>query len=95
MPDEPVDWLFCDMVWRPLEVAQMLGRWARQHQATLLVANFKLPMKRKAEMVSEIRKTLENRRLARRENAAALSRPGRVHRDRQSRLTGASRVAFQ
>jgi len=59
MPDEPVDWLFCDMAWRPLEVAQMLARWARQRAATLLVANFKLPMKRKAEMVAELRRTLE------------------------------------
>lgn len=58
-PDEPVDWLFCDMAWRPLEVAQMLGRWARKRWATLLVANFKLPMKRKAEMVREVRSTLE------------------------------------
>jgi 23S rRNA (cytidine2498-2'-O)-methyltransferase len=59
-PDEPADWLFCDMAWRPLEVAQMLARWARRRDATLLVANFKLPMKRKAEMVSKIRRTLES-----------------------------------
>jgi 23S rRNA (cytidine2498-2'-O)-methyltransferase len=59
-PDEPVDWLLCDMAWRPLEVAQMLARWARRRDATLLVANFKLPMKRKAEMVSKIRATLES-----------------------------------
>jgi 23S rRNA (cytidine2498-2'-O)-methyltransferase len=58
-PDEPVDWLFCDMAWRPLEVAQMLARWARRRDATFLVANFKLPMKRKAEMVARIRQTLE------------------------------------
>jgi 23S rRNA (cytidine2498-2'-O)-methyltransferase len=58
-PEEPVDWLLCDMAWRPLEVAQMLARWARRRDATLLVANFKLPMKRKAEMVARIRQTLE------------------------------------
>jgi 23S rRNA (cytidine2498-2'-O)-methyltransferase len=58
-PDEPADWLFCDMAWRPLEVAQMLARWARRRDATLLVANFKLPMKQKAEMVARIRRTLE------------------------------------
>lgn len=58
-PDEPVDWLFCDMAWRPLEVAQMLARWARRKWASLLVANFKLPMKRKAEMVRDVRATLE------------------------------------
>jgi 23S rRNA (cytidine2498-2'-O)-methyltransferase len=59
-PDEPVDWLLCDMAWRPLEVAQMLARWARRRNATLLVANFKLPMKKKAEMVAKIRQTLES-----------------------------------
>jgi 23S rRNA (cytidine2498-2'-O)-methyltransferase len=59
-PEEPVDWLFCDMAWRPLEVAQLLARWARQKSATLLVANFKLPMKRKAEMVAQIRQVLED-----------------------------------
>ncbi len=60
IPDEPVDWLFCDMAWRPLEVAQMLARWARKHAASLLVANFKMPMKKKAEMVAQIRRTLED-----------------------------------
>lgn len=54
-PEEPVDWLFCDMAYRPLEVAQMLGRWARRRHTRLLVANFKLPMKRKVEMVERIR----------------------------------------
>lgn len=53
-PDEPVDWLLCDMAWRPLEVAQLLGRWARRRQTRMLVANFKLPMKRKAEMVAHL-----------------------------------------
>jgi 23S rRNA (cytidine2498-2'-O)-methyltransferase len=53
-PEEPADWLFCDMAWRPLEVAQMLGRWARLRQTRMLVANFKLPMKRKAEMVARL-----------------------------------------
>jgi 23S rRNA (cytidine2498-2'-O)-methyltransferase len=57
-PDETVDWLFCDMAWRPLEVAQLLGRWARRRQTRMLVANFKLPMKRKAEMVARLRELL-------------------------------------
>jgi 23S rRNA (cytidine2498-2'-O)-methyltransferase len=60
VPDEPVDWLFCDMVFRPVEVARLLARWAREHLATMLVANFKLPMKRKAETVLEIRAMLES-----------------------------------
>ncbi len=58
-PEEPVDWVFCDMAWRPLEVAEMLGRWARRRSATLLVANFKLPMKQKADMVARVHAVLE------------------------------------
>jgi 23S rRNA (cytidine2498-2'-O)-methyltransferase len=57
-PEETVDWLFCDMAWRPLEVARMLARWARKRYTRFLVANFKLPMKRKAEMVEQLRGTL-------------------------------------
>jgi 23S rRNA (cytidine2498-2'-O)-methyltransferase len=30
LPDEPVDWLLCDMAWRPLEVAQLLAKWGRR-----------------------------------------------------------------
>jgi 23S rRNA (cytidine2498-2'-O)-methyltransferase len=47
-PEEPVDWLFCDMAWRPLEVAALLAKWARRGWARLMVANFKLPMKQRA-----------------------------------------------
>jgi 23S rRNA (cytidine2498-2'-O)-methyltransferase len=54
-PDEPMDWLFCDMAWRPLEVAALLAKWGRRRWARMLVANLKLPMKRKAEMVARLR----------------------------------------
>jgi 23S rRNA (cytidine2498-2'-O)-methyltransferase len=57
-PDETVDWLFCDMAWRPREAAQMLAKWARKRWARILVANLKLPMKQKAEMVRELREIL-------------------------------------
>jgi 23S rRNA (cytidine2498-2'-O)-methyltransferase len=48
-PEETVDWLFCDMAWRPLEVAALLAKWARRRWARLLIANIKLPMKQRAE----------------------------------------------
>ncbi|SRR5579883_983200 len=54
-PREPVDWLFCDMAWRPLEVAQLLAKWGRKKLARTLVANLKLPMKQKAEHVAKVR----------------------------------------
>lgn len=60
MPDEPVDWLFCDMAWRPLEVAQLLAKWARKGWAAQLVANIKLPMKDKLPTVLRARHTLED-----------------------------------
>ncbi|MFO0710922.1 MAG: 23S rRNA (cytidine(2498)-2'-O)-methyltransferase RlmM [Sandaracinus sp.] len=54
-PDEPVDWLFCDMAWRPLEAAQLLAKWGRRRWTRLVVANLKLPMKQKAKIVEELR----------------------------------------
>ncbi|PZR14533.1 MAG: 23S rRNA (cytidine(2498)-2'-O)-methyltransferase RlmM [Archangium gephyra] len=57
-PDEPVDFLFCDMAWRPLEVAQLLGKWARKGYAAQLVANIKLPMKDKLPTLVRVRHTL-------------------------------------
>ncbi|MFZ5446901.1 MAG: SAM-dependent methyltransferase [Myxococcota bacterium] len=58
VPDEPVDFLFCDMAWRPLEVAQLLGKWARKRYAAQLVANIKLPMKDKLPTLFRVRHTL-------------------------------------
>ena len=57
-PDEPADWLFCDMAWRPLEVAQLLAKWGRRKWTRLVVANVKLPMKKKVAMVAEVRDVL-------------------------------------
>jgi 23S rRNA (cytidine2498-2'-O)-methyltransferase len=58
-PEEPVDWLFCDMAWRPLEVAQLLAKWARNGWADYLVANIKLPMNDKNPVLWRVRHTLE------------------------------------
>lgn len=57
-PEEPLDWLFCDMAWRPLEVAQLLAKWARRGWADALVANLKLPMKDKNPIVFRARHLL-------------------------------------
>lgn len=57
-PEDPVDWLFCDMAWRPLEVAQLLARWGRKGWTTLVVANLKLPMKDKNATLHRIRHVL-------------------------------------
>jgi 23S rRNA (cytidine2498-2'-O)-methyltransferase len=54
VPSERVDWLFCDMAYRPLEVAALLARWGRRGWARTLVANIKLPMKKKAEILQRV-----------------------------------------
>lgn len=59
-PDEPADFLFCDMAWRPLEVAQLLGKWARKGWAAQLVANIKLPMTDKLPTLLRVKRTLED-----------------------------------
>jgi 23S rRNA (cytidine2498-2'-O)-methyltransferase len=57
-PEEPADWLFCDMAWRPLEVAQLLAKWGRRGWASHLVANIKLPMKDKNPLLWRVRHVL-------------------------------------
>ena len=54
VPDQPVDWLLCDMAWRPLEVAQLLAKWGRRRLASTLIANIKLPMKSRVELVGRV-----------------------------------------
>ena len=55
-PREAVDWLFCDMAWRPLEVAALLAKWGKRRWANALCANVKLPMKQRVRFVEEARK---------------------------------------
>ncbi|WP_370451756.1 23S rRNA (cytidine(2498)-2'-O)-methyltransferase RlmM [Corallococcus sp. CA031C] len=57
-PEEPADWLFCDMAWRPLEVAQLLAKWGRRRWARNLVANIKLPMKDKNPLLLRVKQIL-------------------------------------
>ncbi|MDQ3037307.1 MAG: 23S rRNA (cytidine(2498)-2'-O)-methyltransferase RlmM [Myxococcota bacterium] len=57
-PEEPADWLFCDMAWKPLEVAQLLAKWGRRRWARILVANLKLPMKKKAATVADLKQVI-------------------------------------
>lgn len=59
-PEAEVDWLFCDMAWRPLEAAALLAKWGRKRWARMLVANIKLPMKRKAELIERVRQVLRD-----------------------------------
>ena len=59
VPESLADWLFCDMAWRPLEVAQLLAKWARRGWAERLVAHLKLPAREENPVLFRVRKTLE------------------------------------
>ncbi len=53
-PEETLDWLLCDMAWRPLEVAKLIAKWGRRGWARAAIVNFKLPMKKKAAAIAAI-----------------------------------------
>ena len=57
-PEGEVDWLFCDMAWRPLEAAALLAKWGRNRWARMLIANIKLPMTKKADILARVRDIL-------------------------------------
>lgn len=57
-PDQPADWLFCDMAWRPLEVAQLIAKWGRRGHAAQVIANLKLPMNDKLPTLMRAKQTL-------------------------------------
>ncbi len=60
VPEETLDWVLCDMAWRPFEVGKLLAKWGRRVWARQLIANIKLPMKKRAEMLAAIVAMLED-----------------------------------
>ncbi|MBZ0121739.1 MAG: 23S rRNA (cytidine(2498)-2'-O)-methyltransferase RlmM, partial [Sandaracinaceae bacterium] len=58
VPPEPVDWLLCDMVHKPLEVARLLASWGARRLTRFVLANVKLPMKTRAEVVRAVQDIL-------------------------------------
>ncbi len=53
-PPETLDWVLCDMAYRPLEVAKLLAKWGRRSWARQLLGNVKLPMKQKAKVLASV-----------------------------------------
>lgn len=53
-PPRPVDWLVCDVVCKPNEIATVLARWGKRGHARYLVSNVKLPMKQRIPVVQEV-----------------------------------------
>jgi 23S rRNA (cytidine2498-2'-O)-methyltransferase len=58
-PEIPADWVLCDMAYRPLEVAALLAKWGRKRWAQFLLANIKLPMSRRVDMLARVREILQ------------------------------------
>ena len=59
-PENPVDWLLCDMVERPLHIARLVTRWLVDGHSKHAVFNLKLPMKQRYQMVDECRDLVED-----------------------------------
>jgi 23S rRNA (cytidine2498-2'-O)-methyltransferase len=52
-PKQPVDWLVCDMVEQPARVATLMAGWVAGGMAPRAIFNLKLPMKKRAEALSD------------------------------------------
>ncbi|QJR15198.1 23S rRNA (cytidine(2498)-2'-O)-methyltransferase RlmM [Usitatibacter palustris] len=50
-PEEPVDWMVCDMVEQPSRVATLAAQWIAEGWCRASIFNLKLPMKRRWEEV--------------------------------------------
>lgn len=48
-PERKVDWLLCDMVDKPMRVAQLLAKWLQNGWCREAIVNLKLPMKKRYE----------------------------------------------
>jgi 23S rRNA (cytidine2498-2'-O)-methyltransferase len=51
-PKQPVDWLVCDMVEQPGKVAALMADWIASGATTRAIFNLKLPMKKRAEALT-------------------------------------------
>ncbi len=62
-PEKSVDWLVCDMVERPLRIAELMGQWLKDDRCRFAIFNLKLPMKQRYEVLQDclelLRETLE------------------------------------
>ncbi len=52
-PEDTVDWLFCDLTRRPLEVTKLVAKWGRKVWARQIIVALKLPMKEKSAFLRE------------------------------------------
>ncbi len=60
-PDQPVEWMVCDMVEQPRKVASLVARWAVNGWCKRAIFNLKLPMKRRYDEVRLCREVIAER----------------------------------
>jgi len=53
LPENPLDWLVCDMVEQPMKITQLMSRWLCDGHCKYVAFNLKLPMKKRFDMVME------------------------------------------
>ncbi|MCW4628334.1 23S rRNA (cytidine(2498)-2'-O)-methyltransferase RlmM [Marinomonas rhodophyticola] len=58
-PPYTVDWLVCDMVERPMKVAELMAKWLANGWTRRAIFNLKLPMKKRYQEVSLCLQTIE------------------------------------
>ncbi|MEP7155791.1 MAG: 23S rRNA (cytidine(2498)-2'-O)-methyltransferase RlmM [Betaproteobacteria bacterium] len=54
-PRKPVDWMVCDMVEKPVRIAQLVAMWMKEGWTDRCIFNLKLPMKKRFEEVERCR----------------------------------------
>jgi 23S rRNA (cytidine2498-2'-O)-methyltransferase len=58
-PPYTVDWLVCDMVERPIKVAELMAKWLASGWTRRAIFNLKLPMKKRYQEVTLCLQTME------------------------------------
>ncbi|MBL8523006.1 MAG: 23S rRNA (cytidine(2498)-2'-O)-methyltransferase RlmM [Betaproteobacteria bacterium] len=58
-PKKPVDWMVCDMVEKPVRIAQLVAQWMREGWTERCIFNLKLPMKKRHDEVKRCRAIIE------------------------------------
>ncbi|MEO8104620.1 MAG: 23S rRNA (cytidine(2498)-2'-O)-methyltransferase RlmM, partial [Betaproteobacteria bacterium] len=58
-PRKAVDWMVCDMVDKPIRIAQLVALWMREGWTDRCIFNLKLPMKKRFEEVERCRAIIQ------------------------------------
>ncbi len=59
-PPYKVNWLVCDMVEKPIRIAELMAKWLARGDAERAIFNLKLPMKKRFEEVLSCKEAIEH-----------------------------------